>query len=165
MEALAVVSKPQNPTQASAQAGEPNQSIKINDALNPFVLKRDHDPMDLDSCKRSIKVYYSGSKMQNTRLEEQQAYLTVCLDKKLKIDINLKIVDTMPVLGNKSCMSILEEEFARMYPLLSRRVAFHSMNQSQNESKFEWINKLCSLIDQSKIHELTSDDIYVMRIV
>ena len=103
--------------------------------------------------------------MENARLEEQQAYFTACLDEKLKIDINLKIVDTMPVLGNESCMSILEEEFRRMYPLFSRRVAFHSLNQSHNESKLDWINKLRRLGDQSKIHEMTSDDIYVLRIV
>ena len=163
-EALAGISIPLTPIPVQATELNRPLSVKINDALKPFTLKRDHDPMDLDSWKRGFKVYYSSSKMENARLEEQQAYFTACLDKKLKIDINLKIVNTTPILGNESCMSILEEEFRRMYPLFSRRVAFHSMNQSQNESKLDWINKL-RLGDQSKIHEMTSDDIYVMRIV
>ena len=62
-------------------------------------------------------------------------------------------------------MSILEEEFARMYTLFSRRLAFHSLNQVYNESKRDWINKLRRLGDQSKIQKMTPYDIYVLRIV
>ena len=63
-EALAAISIPLTPT--PVQATEPNRppSVKINDALKPFTLKRDHDPMDLDSWFQGLLLQFQNGKRQ-----------------------------------------------------------------------------------------------------
>ena len=166
--ALKVVADITNPNPGSLpqpQPQPPSSTFKINESLKPFTLKKGHSPAEYEAWKRKFNVYYTSSKMDRCSLEEQQAYFLACLGPKLSNDLSLKIVDSTPVMGEDGCIDILSYEFERMYPIFSKRVLFHTSDQKKGESRLDWINSLRRSGEHARIHEMSTDDIYVMRII
>ncbi len=155
-----------DPTVAAAAA--PNaKEPKIKKELCPDLLTKDTTPIEFRKFLRDYKVYYKESYMDKASLEGQHHYLLKCLDAELGerlLAISEPITPIFPVLGNaniKSCISILEEEFNRRFPVTNRRKDFFM--QSQGTQQFTaYIDKLRNMAVEADLASANPEDLIVV---
>ena len=91
--------------------------IRPNEALKPFLLTRDHTPVEMRSWVNKFKAFYSTSLLDKCTIQEQQAYFKICIDPSLEARISDQIQENTPIFGDDGCLSLIEEEFRQKYPL------------------------------------------------
>jgi hypothetical protein len=148
-------------------APEPHQGrhFRINEALKPFLLTKDHNPCELRSWINKFKAFYSTSMLDRCTLAEQHAYLRICLDSNLEARIQDKLEDEMPIFGEGGCIDLLEEEFRMTYPLFARRLDFFRFSQTQGQLFTDYCGKLRAKGEEADLHKLTIDELYVFRYI
>ena len=168
LETIGIISKapePRPPGHPNAGPPPTGNSCKINESLRPFTLKSDHNSLDYADWKLKFKAFASASSLSNAPLMEQRQYLYNCLDSSLSRELRLRVVDDTGLYEEDGCIEILDDIFERKYPLFTRRVEFHRLTQRKNQSVLDYINTVRRHGDQSEIHNMDADDIYVMRII
>ena len=106
-----------------------------NEALKPFTLTCENNPIEFRTWQRKFRVYYTTSSFDKRNLEEQQAYTTNCLDPKLEQRIQAKIETDTPVFGKEnSIMKALEDDLLIRFPMFNRRLEFFQCTQSKGQS-------------------------------
>ena len=107
------------PAVQPAVAAAAGRAPKINNHLKPFILTKDHTPVELKSWVDRFRTYFSTSRMDLCTIIEQQAYFRSCLDSFLDDRIINKIDANTPVFGaqpaDDCCVNTLEEIFRRLY--------------------------------------------------
>ena len=80
--------------------GGGQRTPKINDALKPFKLTRDNDPVEFRAWATQFRSFYNTSRLDLLEREDQQAYLRICLDPHLENRISEKIGPTTEIFGD-----------------------------------------------------------------
>ena len=156
-------------TQRAHATSGPNPGMpKANDLLKPQPLEMDDKPSVLRQFKKDYKIFYNHYKMESFDLEEQQAYFTHCLAKKLHARIAPKIRGATPVMsqpkdsaGNEpeSCFKLLEDEFRKNYPIVRRRRDFFEHRQQTGQSWADWNIQLKELAQEAELQDIQVDDL------
>lgn len=153
------------PQLVAAPEQHKNRPFRINEALKPFLLTKDHNPCELRSWINKFKAFYSTSMLNHCTLAEQHAYLRICLDANLEARIQDKLEDEMPIFGDGGCIDLLEEEFRMTYPLFARRLDFFRFTQTQGQLFTDYCGKLRAKGEEADLHKLNVDDLYVFRYI
>lgn len=93
---------------------------RLVEALKPFTLQKDHNPLDLRSWINKFRAYYTASHIASATILEQQAHFFSCLDSVISDRIRPQIKEDNPIWGEDGCVKKLEAEFAEWHPLHSR---------------------------------------------
>lgn len=67
--------------------GQTVKRSRANDALKPFVVTRDHTPVEMRSWVTKFKAFYSSSCLERCSVPEQHAYFRICVDAQLEARI------------------------------------------------------------------------------
>lgn len=159
----------QGQTQAQ-QPGRTPQKVEVNKLLKPNTLMKDDTPVIMSSWIRSFKQWYTASKMTLATIPEQQAYFKHCLDPYLESRLNEKIDANTPVFPGEqdaetSCVELLQHEFRIRYPIVSRQYEFFRAKQQTGQLFSDWATTLRRMGDEANLHEMTTEDIYIMRYI
>ena len=165
LKAVAKINKP--PAQAAAVApGAQNHHIKPNEALKPFTLTTEHNPVEFKMWIKKFKAYYQASNFESCPIGQQQAYLQACLDPKLEQRIQDQVDEDTPIFGEEnSHIKLLEKDLLVRYPMFNRRLDFFKYNQAQDQAFSDFNANLKSKGDEADLHLLQPDDIYVFRYI
>ena len=111
--------------------------VKPMSDLKPELLQNDSSTTDVTQWKRQFTSYFSTSNMTEAKITEQHAYLEACLHRDLAKYVCRRTTNTTAVLGDYSCMSIIDGYFRSKYPVLLRRQQFFDLSQKpgQNERR------------------------------
>jgi transposase InsO family protein len=160
---------PPGPAAAAALGamGGGSRRCKPNDALRPDKLTTDYSPADYTIWKESFHDYFTSSNMDVATASEQRSYLFNCisltLQKRLRglVQRNTPVYDTVT---EKGCMTIIDEEFMEIHPVVARRLAFFKETQGTKEFK-EFVASVRSQADEADLASITPETLVVMRIV
>lgn len=143
--------------------------IKTYDALKPFTLTRDHTPAELRNWILQFKAFYSTSQMDQLNIEDQQAFLRICVEPLLYERFRFKIGAATPVFDANpavdSCIRFLEDEFSLQYPLFLRRLDFFRASQTKGQAFSDFLTKLDSQAEEADLLNLGPEDIYIFRYI
>ena len=104
-------------------------------------------PEELRAWIRMWSSFYATGNLRRLRLEDQQAWFLRCLDKFLAGRLTAQLKPDTPIFSDPeafddtSCISILEDEFRRRYPIAARRHKFYTHVPSKG-------TPMCQLDDQ-----------------
>ena len=125
MAAANEIDVPPQPTLETPPTGQSQQmKPQINGALKPSVLNDDFTPVEMRAWVSQFKAFYSTSNMAQCTVEDQQAYLKICVDPNLYLRLSDKVSPTTEIFGEGGCIDLIKEEFLNKYPLFSRRLDF-----------------------------------------
>ncbi len=139
--------------------------IKANDILKPPQLSLEYSPEEMRIWAEKFKAFYASSKLDTVTVGEQQAYLIVCLDNHLASRLRDEIRADTPVLGDDSCMKVLEQEFLNKYPLFNRRLKFFQCKQSHGQAFSDFATTLRKIGDEAELGSIGIDELYVFKFI
>ena len=142
-----------------------NQRSMPTDALKPFILKKDHNPVEFRSWVEKFKVYFQATNLGSSSTIEQQAYFKAYLDSWLVARVSPVITATTKIFDENGCVDILERDFKERYPLFVRRVEFFRSNQKQGQPFSEWFQKIRQMGEEADLQSISIDDLYLMRAI
>ena len=156
----ALTTRPTTPSTASSS------TPKVATALMPEKLVRDATPGNLTHWVAQFKAFYTASRLHQSTVPEQQAYLLKCLDEDLANIVGLRSTDATPIFGKiNSCISMLEDKFEETYPLFVRRLQYFKYKQRSGQHFDDVYSALRILENEANILALTPDDIRVFRLM
>jgi len=154
------------PQQQSQERQHRPMVIRPVDSLRPAVLSKEVLPEELRVWMSKFRSYFNASHMADGSFEEQHAYFFACLDDYLAIRLRDRIRADTPVLGAlNSCMSFLEEEFARRFPIFLRRVDFFQFEQASGQAFSDWASKLRKKAAEADLRNLGEEDLIALRYI
>lgn len=141
--------------------------IKTNDALKPFILRRDNNPVEFRQWILQFKAFYNTSRLDTLDIPDQHAYLRICMDSNLYERFQRRLGATTPIFSQDGdcCISFLEEEFAIEYPLFTRRLDFFRSIQQTNQPFSEFIAKLDAKADEADLENIDTQELFVFRYI
>lgn len=151
--------------------------LKPNLALKPEMLNLDTTPTEFTIWLDRFDTYYTSSKMNLSTLREQQQYFFSCMSPLLAHRLKGKITSSLPVLPPvgtpaqkedekpNSCITALVRDFRHRFPIFLRRLAFYRSQQAQGQLMSEWVLSLTDQGDQCELDTMSTDDLYVHRIL
>ena len=154
---------PAHATNEAPPNASSNQRSMPTDALKPFILKKDNNPVEFRSWVEKFKVYFQATNLGSSTTIEQQAYFKAYLDPWLVARISPSITATTKIFDENGCIDILESDFKERYPLFVRRVEFFRSNQKQGQPFSEWFLKLKQMGEEADLQSISIDDLYIMR--
>ena len=163
--------QPSRNSASSQTSDQVRPRVKANDALKPFILTRDHTPVEMRTWLRKFKSYYSSSNMKFAPLADQQAYFRNCIDSYLDTRINGTVREDTPIYREGddtieiTCEEIIVNEFAARFPILTRRYLFFKSEQESNQLCSDWVASLRALEDEANLADMTTEQLYVMKII
>ena len=147
----------------------------------PFTLTREHKPRDLRRWKWEFRMYFEAGRYDRHPTVIQRMMLSNCLDRDLQERTGLywavaykpgKEVDERPIFPDgdgeedgPSWMRTLEEVFLELYPLFCRRRDFFTSVQEEGQSAFGFISGKQCQARESRLDEMTADDMVVHRAI
>lgn len=149
------------------QAGGQQQAFRppINETLKPFVLSLSHSPVEFRHWGEKLRSFFTSNDLANVDLREQQAYVRQFMDADLEVRTRIQIDDTMTIFGNDSVVSILEGEFAKRYPLFSRRLEYFRYSRQPGQAASNFVARLVQLSFEADLAQLTTDQLQVYRVL
>ena len=166
MAAANEIDVPPQPNLETPPTGQSQQmKPQVNGALKPSVLNDDYTPVEMRAWVSQFKAFYSTSNMAQCTVEDQQAYLKICVDLNLYLRLSDKVSPTTEIFGEGGCIDLIKEEFLNKYPLFSRRLDFFRLKKKKEESQMDYIARLKILGEEADLDDLSVDDLYVFRII
>ncbi|MCP3852570.1 MAG: hypothetical protein GY694_20425, partial [Gammaproteobacteria bacterium] len=161
----------QKSTQAPKQEATGN-AVKPMQALEPFVLSFDNNPIELESWFEQYKSYASASKFNKLELSDQLAFIRKSLHPEVWTSIYQNIDEDTPIyhedanatFRQMSVLELINEAFEVKYPIITRRLEFFNSKRQGNQSYSDWFAKLKQMAYSADIQALTLDEILIMRI-
>ena len=95
--------------------------------------------------------------LQHGLIDEQQAYLQMCLDIMLETSLSSKVETDTPIFQNEAepetnyCIQHLKELFLRKYPLATRRYKYLNSRQPQGMAMSSFIPTLKKKAEEAGI--------------
>ena len=158
---LADCSATPNLTQQPTQNN--HQRAKINDSLKPFKLTQENNPVELRNWLKQFRAFYTTSRLDTLDVENQQAYFRICIDAALEEKLFPLIDTNTPIFGNGGCLELIEDEFAKSYPLVKRRNEYYGLKHESGQKFSEFASKLLRLGAEADLGNLGIDDMHVFR--
>ena len=145
--------------------------VKVLDSLKPFVLSKDHIPMEFHAWTQQFKAFFSASNLNKLTVAGQQAFFKKQLDSTLMSVLEPLITSTTPVFddpnmpGTDSCLKHLDNEFMLRYPLVARRFEFFSQSQKKDQSFTEYLGNVKSSSALSDLGTLGVEGLIVYKTI
>ena len=150
-------------TQAPQQGNHGNLRTKVNESLKPFKLAKEHTPVELRNWMRQFRSFFNTSNLETLSIEDQQAYFRICIDPALEEKLFPDIGATTPIFGQGGCLTLLEAEFYRNYPLAKRRTEYYDLKHEQGQAFSEFAAKLVRLGAEADLGSLEIADMHMFR--
>ena len=121
----------------------------VNEGLKPKPLAHDATPEEFRSWAKRFRAFLP--------IEEQQAYLYMCLDITLEISLSSKVETDTPIFQDEAdskanyCIQHLEELFFRKYPLATRRYNYLNSRQPRGIAMSTFIPTLKKKAEEADI--------------
>ena len=137
---------------------------KAVSVLQPkFALSFTHTTNQMTNWVEQFQTYYTSSHLEKATVVEQQGHFRSCMDPVLFERIKVSMKPDTPIFGANSCVTLVEKEFLRQYPLFSRRLEFFRSVQPASMPFSEWTAALRLIGDQAELGKIKLADLYVMR--
>ena len=154
------------PTPPREDRQEPRPAKTVSD-LRPNVLAMHATPAELRRWLQRFAVYYRGSNMAQSPLDEQHEYLFGVLDSKLQERLLKHIGETTPIFGppnaaegeDRSCIGRIRHIFMSTYPLLQRRTDLLQAKPPQGTHYDDWIPQFEHLAREADLTTFDEDAI------
>ena len=149
---------------AAAATGPAASKFKDNASLKPEQLTTKHSPKQYADWKKQLNAYIRSSEMTKyPEMSVAHEYILTCLGDELTSRVrnrcNPDHNGIWEVDGTQGIVELIEEEFFRAYPLITRRLAFFQLKQLTGESLNEYIVRTCALRDDADCRRLTEDQL------
>ena len=138
---------------------------RINDSLKPERLHASATLAEFRSWRTGFELYHSSNKMDQFPVQEQQGYLRACIELKLQQILSTHIATDTPINGESGCLETLRSIFLQNIPVLTRRYNFFRCDQKLKEKFSDWYLRLQLEGQEAELNSLSSDDLYVLRLV
>ena len=161
----------QTPTRSGDGGGNgaARERYKDNSSMKPEKLTLEHSVSWLNEWMKKIKVYVSSSNMETFPEDIGQGYIMTCLSDDLIKKIRPRINDHLPIYAanrhSKGLIDIIEEEFLREFPMITRRLELFNIRQEENESFSDLQTRLLSLLDGAAYEDITPDKLKSMLLL
>ncbi len=150
---------------AAPAAGGNTPTLKLVAELKPETLSHDASAGNMRIWIRKFEAYYHASAMHLARNAVQHAYFLNCLDSELSLRMDSLIQVQTPVLGQLSCMSLLQSVFQQKYPLMLRRKQFFQMQQQPGQDERTFLESLKSAANEADIEGMDVQDALCLTLV
>jgi hypothetical protein len=161
--------KPHPPPVAAPAPAIPAQGRqKPVDALRPsFKLRPESSPNDVTMWKKTFLAYAHASAFEQYTETEQHMFLFSCVSVELAIKLqgHDNYRDNLPLSGDDSLMTILDELFAAEFPLFNRRLAYFRLRQAAGQCFSDFYSNLKQYGESASIQALSREDIEIFRIL
>ena len=144
---------------------------RINDGLRPETLTHEMTPEELRAWIRMWQSFYATGNLRRLRIEDQQAWFLRCLDKFLAGRLSSRLKPDTPIFSDPeafddlSCISILEDEFRRRYPIAARRHQFYTFMPPKGTPMCQVDDQLSNMAKDADIATMSEDEHVALRIV
>ena len=142
---------------------------RIDGTLKPFLLSDSHKPSQVSDWKEKFTSWYRLNKLDEVELSVQQTYFKNYLDSQLCSRLTGKYDAVTPIFSGRpediSMMSIIEDEFDQIWPLVNRRVAYFAARQRRGESWPDFAGRIRALAVEAELSKLTEDDLLMVGLV
>ena len=153
------------PAAGGGAAGGGGARPRVFDAFKPFILNRDHTPVELREWISRFTSYYNASHIEQLQLREQQAFFKSVIDPKLCAKLTDLIGAATPVFGLNGCIGLLQQEFQLKYPLFNRRLDYFQLKQGNKQKFTDFSSKLINLAAEADLATVDIDDLHVFRYI
>ena len=139
-----------------------------NEVLKPFVLTKDHTPVELRLWLEKLDTYCTASQMSQKPHAEQIAYLSQCLSPYIYEKIRGAITPALPLHAEDNAPSVvglIKDEVASRYPLFTRRMEFFRSTQPAGMAFSDWFLELQKLAREADLENINREDITIFRAV
>jgi len=137
-------------------------NTKAAEAVKPFNLQIDAVPATVTNWVKRVETYLKFTGLNGANTEEQQIVMFAFMDSELCAIIQPKCGREMPVMGENSCLGVVEAYFTTRYPLIQRRNDALVCYRNQDEDVMTWYGRLTQLAREAQIAEMRGDDFMVL---
>ena len=152
-----------NDNVAEHQGGGPGAKITLS--FKPKPLSHDDSYTTFTYWKEKFETYYSLARLNTIEVKNQKTALYECLDKDLEQKLRMASEPNLPILGENSAMTALDEIFRTMNPLHARRQAFFDAEQDKGQSMSSFMAKLDALSNSAELDKLDTEQLMVYRLI
>ena len=103
--------------------------------------------------------------MGDLEIEDQQAYIKICIDPHLLDKISEGIQANTPIFGDDGIITLVKDEFETKYPLTTRRADYFKLEHTEGQPMSAFYSKMMKMAKEAELGGLTIDDIHVYRII
>ena len=162
----------QKSTQAPRQEATGN-TVKPMQALEPFVLSFDNNPIELQSWFEQYQAYANASKFHKMEISEQHAFVRKSIHPEIWTAIRQSMNEDTPIYNEDmnatsfqemSVFDLIKDQFDIKYPIITRRLEFFNSKRQGNQSFSDWYAKLRQMANSAAIEDLRTDELLIMRI-
>ena len=158
----AVQARPtQTPDTGGAGGGGRTNKYKDNHSMKPKELTLKNTVSWLAEWKEQMKAYVSSSNMETFEPQIAQQYILSCVDEDLKKKLRPRINDRVPIYSSsrhvKGLVDLIEDEFLREYPLITRRLEVFEIRQQRNEQFDEYYARLNRSLEEAVYEDITPE--------
>jgi hypothetical protein len=138
--------------------------VKPMTDLKPELLQTDASTTDVTQWKRQFTSYYGASNMAEAKISEQHAYMEACLHRDLAKYVSRRLTNTTAVLGDNSCMTIIDGYFRSKYPVLLRRQQFFDLVQKPGQDERNFAEELRATAEEADMANFTLNDALCLKL-
>ena len=161
------------PRPTPAQSGGAGSSstkerYKDNVSMKPDKLNPKDSVTQYRQWKRKMNAYVKSSGMEAFPLDIAQEYILSCVDDELNKRVMKRISDHLPIYSSgmrKGLLDIIEEEFMREYPLITRRQRLFTIQQEENETFADLFARLIAYGEDAVHEDITPDKLMSMLLL
>ena len=139
--------------------------IKIQESLKPFLLTRDHNPIEFRTWCLQFRSFYNASHLELLDVVDQQAYFRINIQPILADKVFDEADDNTPIFGAYSCMNLLNDEFAARYPLATRRFEYFQLSPQPGQLFSDFLSKLLKHGKEADLAKLEVEDLHCYRCI
>lgn len=151
----------QAPAGGAAHVGR----FPINDTLRPPILSLNNSPVELRQWTEKLRSFFTSNTLATAPIPEQQSYVRQFIDSDLDVRLEIRLDDSIEIFGDNGVVSFIQEEFARRYPLFSRRLEYFRYQRQTGQSASNFVAKLVQLSFEADLQSLKTDEIQVFRVL
>ena len=159
------IKKPTSFPQNEQETATKIQPIKPISELKPFQLEKMSSPGRFHEWKRRFESFFIASNLQKAPIVTQQAYFRQCISSQLAnlldshISQDLSVYPDPNIVGDDSCIGLLQKEIEKRHPLTLRRLALFSTKQNVNMSFTDYVAMVKKKSETADISNFNSDNI------
>ena len=126
------------------------------DALKPFTLRSDHNPLLCRSWITKMESFLESSKVYQCSITVQIAFIANSIDDDIcaRVKSKMKAGD-----GAKEMLVLIKSDWCERYPLQNRRMELFRSYKHSNETMNDFLTRLRALSEEADLDNLKGDEI------
>ena len=158
--------QPQQPPQAAAgerrDQNATTRQRRIDDSLRPETLTLEHKPDEYREWQAGFRAWYDINNMEEMSRALQQRLLYKVLSQQLRAHLTNNINEHTPIFrtrgAGEACITLIDNEFERCYPLTQKRVMYFRARHERGQQFTEFMTGVQRLGTEADVAAMGPDE-------